>query len=41
VIVNVAHALELVSLDDLIAVDGVAGLGVDELLGHVVAGRGI
>ena len=38
---DIAPALVLVALDDLIAVDDLAGLGVDELLLDAVAGLGV
>src|SRR6516164_10964196 len=38
---DIAPALVLVPLDDLIAVDRIAGFGIDELLRHAVAGLGI
>ena len=38
---DAAPALESVSLDDLIALDRLAGLGTDELLCHAIAGLGV
>src|SRR6266404_6970096 len=38
---DVTPALVLVALDDLIAVDDLAGLGIDELLRHAVAGLAV
>jgi hypothetical protein len=38
---DIAPALVLVALDDLIAVDDLAGLGVDELLRHTIAGLAV
>src|SRR6267143_6019477 len=38
---DIATALVLVALDDLIAVDDLAGLRVDELLRHTVAGLAV
>src|SRR3984893_11970514 len=38
---DIAPAFVLVALDDLIAVDDLAGLGVDELLGHPISGLAV